>query len=125
MSQSKVSRIETGRILPSIVDVQQILDALAIDRDVQDELLRLARVANSDYQDVRASVRRGLHHRQRQLAALEADATHVRHFLPALITGLLQTPDYMTARLGAACWAGDRGYIEDSGAQDRSAACTS
>ena len=102
MSQSKVSRIETGRILPFVVDVQQILGALAIDGEVQDELLRMVRVANAAYEDVRASVRRGLHHRQRELASLEAAATHVRHFLPSLVTGLLQVPEYMTAALASA-----------------------
>lgn len=99
MSQSKVSRIETGRLLPSVVDVEQILTALEVDEGTRGELLVLARVANTEYQDVRASVRRGLHHRQRELAALEASATQVRHFLPTLITGLLQTPEYMRAAL--------------------------
>ena len=37
----------------------------------------------TEYQDIRASVRRGLHHRQRELAALEAGARQMRHFLPA------------------------------------------
>jgi transcriptional regulator with XRE-family HTH domain len=93
MSQSKVSRIENGRLLPSVVDVDRILRALGVDQATSGELLALARVANTEYQDIRASVRRGLHHRQRELAALEADAREMRHFLPTLITGLLQTPD--------------------------------
>jgi len=99
MSQSKVSRIETGRLLPSVVDVEQVLTALEVDDVSRRELLALARVANAEYQDVRASVRRGLHHRQRELAALEANATLVRHFLPTLITGLLQIPEYMRAAM--------------------------
>jgi transcriptional regulator with XRE-family HTH domain len=99
MSQSKISRIETGRMLPSVVDVQQILNALGVDQETSGELLRLAHVANAEYQDVRASIRRGLYHRQRELASLEANAHHFRHFLPALITGLLQTPEYMRAAL--------------------------
>ena len=99
MSQSKVSRIETGRLLPSVIDVEQILAALGIDRATRHELLALARVANAEYQDVRASVRRGLHHRQRELAALETNATQMRHFLPTLITGLLQIPEYMRAAM--------------------------
>lgn len=99
MSQSKVSRIETGRLLPSVVDVEQMLTALAVDGETRNELLVLARVANAEYHDVRASVRRGLHYRQRELAALETSATHMRHFLPALITGLLQTPEYMRAAI--------------------------
>lgn len=99
VSQSKVSRIETGRILPSVVDVQMILDALAVDDETREDLLKLARVANTEYQDVRASVRRGIHHKQRQLSSLEANAEHMRHFLPTLVTGLLQVPEYMSAAL--------------------------
>lgn len=99
MSQSKISRIETGRLLPSVVDVQQILGALGVDQATRQQLLALARVANTQYQDIRASVRRGLHHRQKELAALEANATHIRYFLPALITGLLQTPAYLRQAL--------------------------
>jgi predicted transcriptional regulator len=99
MSQSKVSRIENGRLLPSVVDVGRILRALGVDQATSGELLALAHAANSEYQDIRASVRRGLHHRQRELAALEADTREMRHFLPTLITGLLQTPEYMRAAM--------------------------
>ena len=94
-----MSRIETGRLLPSVVDVEQVLTALEVDDATRRELLALARVANTEYQDARAAVRRGLHHRQRELAALEANATLVRHFLPTLITGLLQIPEYMRAAM--------------------------
>ena len=71
MSQSKVSRIETGRLLPSVVDVEQMLNGLGVDQPTRFELLALARVANTEYQDVRLSVRRGLQHRHRELASLE------------------------------------------------------
>jgi Domain of unknown function (DUF5753)/Helix-turn-helix domain len=99
MSQSKVSRIETGRLLPSVIDVDSMLRALRVDEATRAELLALAQAANAEYQDVRASVRRGLHHRQRDLATLEAHATHMRYFVPALITGLLQVPEYMRAAM--------------------------
>ncbi|MGH3739070.1 MAG: helix-turn-helix domain-containing protein [Micromonosporaceae bacterium] len=102
MSQSKVSRIENGRLLPSVLDVELLLRALAVDEDTRAELQGLAQVANAEYQDIRETVRRGLHHRQRELAAQEADATRMRHFLPALITGLLQTPDYLRAGMRTA-----------------------
>jgi hypothetical protein len=45
-------------------------------------------------------MKRGLSRKQRELAALEADAAHIRFFLPTMITGLLQTPEYATASLG-------------------------
>jgi transcriptional regulator with XRE-family HTH domain len=95
MSQSKVSRIETGRALPTVADVQHMLSALEVDAETSAELLALAGVANAEYEDVRTSVRRGLHLRQQELAALDAQATHTRFFLPAIPTGLLQTPHYM------------------------------
>ena len=101
MSQSKVSRIETGRLLPSVVDVAQMLDALSVDADTREALLTLAQLANAEYEDIRASVRRGLHHRQKELAALEGNAQQVRFFLPALITGLLQTPEYMAQAMNS------------------------
>jgi hypothetical protein len=59
----------------------------------------LATLASAEYHDVRTSVRRGLHHRQREIAALESSAAEVRHFLPTLITGLLQVPEYMRAAI--------------------------
>ena len=102
MSQSKVSRIETGRLLPSMIDVDLMLQALGVDHETRNELLTLARVASAEYQDIRETVRRGLQHRQRELATWEADATRVRHFLPALITGLLQTPEYMQTAMNTA-----------------------
>ncbi|MGC9537143.1 helix-turn-helix domain-containing protein [Streptomyces sp. UG1] len=43
MSQTKISRIETGRTLPSVIDVERILKALAVPDEVADELLSLAR----------------------------------------------------------------------------------
>jgi transcriptional regulator with XRE-family HTH domain len=54
MSQTKISRIETGRTLPTVLDVERILKALAVPDEVADELLRLARRANVDYASWRA-----------------------------------------------------------------------
>jgi transcriptional regulator with XRE-family HTH domain len=105
ISQSKISKIETGKVLPSVTDVERILTALGARQDLTDELLALARLANTEFQSVRASLRRGLHQKQRELAALEADTAHIRFFLPLMITGLLQTPEY--ARASMANFPGD------------------
>ncbi|WP_059007350.1 helix-turn-helix domain-containing protein [Streptomyces specialis] len=99
MSQSKISRMESGRALPSVVDVQLIVGALDLDNETAAELLALTRRTNAEYESIRASVRRGLHHRQRELASLEARATCLRYFLPAIPTGLLQTAEYMRAAM--------------------------
>jgi len=99
ISQSKISKIETGKVLPSAADVERILSALGVDGERQAALVAMARMANTEFQNVRASLQRGLHQKQRELAALEADTHHLRFFLPLMITGLLQTPEYARASL--------------------------
>jgi transcriptional regulator with XRE-family HTH domain len=99
ISQSKISKIETGKVLPSATDVERILSALGLGGERVAELIALARLANTEFQNVRAALQRGLHQKQRELAALEADSGHIRFFLPLMITGLLQTPEYAKASL--------------------------
>lgn len=101
MSQSKISKIETGRMVPSSVDVERILRALKATPEETEEISSLARVANTEYQNWRASLRRGLHHKQAELATIEARSSTLRYFLPAMITGLLQTPEYARASLAS------------------------
>jgi transcriptional regulator with XRE-family HTH domain len=99
ISQSKISKIETGKVLPSATDVERILTALGVGGERNADLMALTRLANTEFQNVRASLQRGLHQKQRELAALEADSQHIRFFLPLMITGLLQTPEYARASL--------------------------
>ncbi|MQA64214.1 MAG: helix-turn-helix domain-containing protein, partial [Actinophytocola sp.] len=49
MSQSKISRIESGKALPSVLDVDRILTALEVPADVASELLALTRRANVEH----------------------------------------------------------------------------
>lgn len=94
MSQTKISRIETGKVLPSVIDVERILKALEVPEQVTAELLNLARAANVDYASWRAYARVGLWQKQAELRALERSASMVRMFLPAIPSGLLQTEEY-------------------------------
>ncbi|TQF02644.1 helix-turn-helix domain-containing protein [Kitasatospora acidiphila] len=99
MSQSKISKIETGKIDPSLTDVECILRALGASPKMVSEMTSLARLASTEWQDKRSSWRRGVVRRQAELAALEAAATRLRFFLPSMITGLLATPEYVKASL--------------------------
>ncbi len=99
MSQSKISKIETAELTPSLVDVELILRALEAPGQLVNEVMVLARLANTEWQPIRASWRRGLEKRQTELAGLEAEAKELRFFLPAMITGLLATPEYIRASL--------------------------
>ncbi|GGO56137.1 helix-turn-helix domain-containing protein [Streptomyces lasiicapitis] len=94
MSQTKISRIETGRALPTVIDVERILKALTVPDEVSDELIQLARRANVDYASWRAYARVGLYHKQAELKALESSSRAMRHFLPAIPTGLLHVREY-------------------------------
>lgn len=101
MSQSKISKIETGKMIPSSIDVERILRAVKATQEEKEEISTLARVANTEYQNWRASLRRRLHHKQVELATIEAGSSTFRYFLPAMITGLLQTPEYARASLAS------------------------
>lgn len=100
ISQTKLSNIETARITPGIVDVELILRALDAPQELVTEVTALARLANTEWQGKRSSWRRGLEKRQAELAGLEKEAKTLRYFLPAMVTGLLATPEYIRASLG-------------------------
>ncbi|MER5968628.1 helix-turn-helix transcriptional regulator [Streptomyces sp. NPDC002055] len=99
MSQTKVSNIEGGKLTPSLVDVEVILEALGTDSPVASEILAVARTANTEWQDHWSSRRRGLDKKQNELATLESVSTEVRFFLLSMVTGLLATPEYVRASI--------------------------
>jgi transcriptional regulator with XRE-family HTH domain len=99
MSQSKVSRIENGKVRPSLVDVEQILRALDAPPGLIEEVSSLARLANTEWRNLRELRRKGLGTRQAELKALEASSAHIRYFLLSMVTGLLATPEYVRASL--------------------------
>lgn len=102
LSQSKISRIETGRVLPSVLDVQRMLDALEVSAEVSKSLLDLARVANVHYRSWRSYAETGLWRKQEEIAALVNASSVVRHLTPAAPPGLLQTREFATAVLSSA-----------------------
>ncbi|WP_156721809.1 helix-turn-helix domain-containing protein [Streptomyces apocyni] len=99
MSQSKVSRIESGKVRPSLVDIERILRALDAPPALVAEVSALARIAATEWQDARSMRRKGLDKKQLELAGLEASSTEFRFFLPSMLTSLLSTPEYIRASL--------------------------
>jgi transcriptional regulator with XRE-family HTH domain len=99
MSQSKISKIETGRIIPSVLDVERILQALSAPPELLAEVTALARLANIEFQDVRSLLRKGLEKKQYELSSLEAATSDFRFFLPAMMAALISTPEYIEASL--------------------------
>lgn len=97
MSASKLSKIETGKLAPSVVDVESILTAIGVSEEVKSEYMEAARAASTEVMAWRLLARMGYHKGQQQAQALEAQMTLLRLFQPALVPGLLQTPEYIKA----------------------------
>ncbi|RKR87841.1 helix-turn-helix protein [Micromonospora pisi] len=98
--QSKISRIETGRQLPTEDDVRAWGAAVRLDDALVDELLRQLRELRGEH----IAWRRGASDTaqsgtQRSMMELAAEATLIRNFELGVVPGLLQTADYARVRL--------------------------
>ncbi|MEV8322395.1 helix-turn-helix transcriptional regulator [Kitasatospora sp. NPDC056731] len=97
MSASKLSKIETGKVSPTVVDVERILTAIGVSDDVRAEYMAAARAEATEATAWRLIRRLGYHRKQQQIKALDDSTTLLRLFQPSLVPGLLQTPEYVRA----------------------------
>ncbi|MEU6589233.1 helix-turn-helix transcriptional regulator [Streptomyces sp. NPDC046881] len=99
-ASGRLSKIENGSVMPSVVDVEQILTAVGVSEAVKAEYMSVARAAATEATAWRLYRRLGYHRKQQQIQAVESRTTLLRLFQPALVPGLLQTPEYAQAVLG-------------------------
>ncbi|CAL9308888.1 helix-turn-helix domain-containing protein [Streptomyces sp. SudanB182_2057] len=99
MSPSKLSKIENARLAPSTTDVERILTAIGVSDEVKAEYTEAARASATEATAWRLLKRIGVHKGQQAAKALEAQMSTLRLFQPALVPGLLQTPEYIRAVL--------------------------
>ncbi|MFI9051855.1 helix-turn-helix domain-containing protein [Streptomyces sp. NPDC053427] len=99
MSPSKLSKIENAKLSPSPTDVERILSAIGVSDEIKAEYVNAARAAATEVTAWRLLKRVGLHKGQQATKALEAQMARLRLFQPALVPGLLQTPEYIKAVL--------------------------
>ncbi|MFI5987746.1 helix-turn-helix domain-containing protein [Streptomyces sp. NPDC051555] len=95
MSPSKLSKIENGALAPSVLDVERVLTALEISKEVKEQLTEVARQVATEATAWRIYRRTGLHKHQEEIQAIEAQTALLRVFQPSCIPGLLQTPEYV------------------------------
>ncbi|MEC3915635.1 helix-turn-helix domain-containing protein [Nocardia sp. CDC160] len=94
ISQSTLSRIEAGHVVPPLPQVLDWAKAVGADADCQHSLRALTEVAHTPEVHDWASSLADRPHLQDDVRAFEEDAQVVRNFQPSLIPGLLQTADY-------------------------------
>lgn len=96
-SQSKVSKIETGKATPSLEDVRLLLDLYRTPRAVREGLESRAETLNDRYKSLRMLRKRGLHRAQEEIGQKARRTTRTRVFQPTMVPGLLQTAEYARA----------------------------
>lgn len=104
-SQSKVSRIEGGVLVPTPMDAGRMAVALGADHEARRRVIRLARDVAEEragLTPVRVALLRQAPRLQRRIRQREQRAARVATFHPAIIPGLLQTEGYMRSMIGSA-----------------------
>lgn len=92
VSQSKVSRIESGAIVPSLPEVTAWGKELGVPVETQSRLVALVEVTYNEVHPWSSALRRG--NLQDGLQEEESIATRIQVFQPSVVPGLLQTAEY-------------------------------
>ncbi|WP_281180165.1 Scr1 family TA system antitoxin-like transcriptional regulator [Nocardia acidivorans] len=96
--ESKVSKIEYGRITPTDADIRAYCEHTG-SADQLPDLLATLHTIDAAYVEWRRILGTGLQRRQQKALKLEAEATVIRDYQPQIIPGLLQTAEYAEAKL--------------------------
>ncbi len=97
MNQSKVSRLETARRVPSLAEAVAWADAAGVEPAVRERLVEQVEAALSETTSWAEEVRLGVADKQQRISHLERIASITRNHT-VIVPGLLQTAEY-TRRL--------------------------
>jgi len=108
LSQSKVSRAETGAFLPTEDDVKAMCRVYKAPADVRRELIAMTRDLRETTTPARVVLQRGGWWMQQRIGKLESAASRIRTFTPGVVVGLVQSSEYIKALFGDSLSAEDR-----------------
>ncbi|MGQ0842209.1 helix-turn-helix domain-containing protein [Actinokineospora sp.] len=95
-AQSKLSRLENGKIRPDLADMFDLLDLYEVADAKREKLISIARDAANSHGWWRTF--RDMGDRQRSYAEIESGAAEIRQYQQNLVPGLLQTQEYARLR---------------------------
>ncbi|GIG62330.1 hypothetical protein Lfu02_67020 [Longispora fulva] len=102
--QSKVSKIENGKQLPTEEDIRLWAAVCGADSEMTGQLLALAREAQHSYESWRVQMRSGQGAIQRRYNEMTRKAALIRDIETGCIPGMLQTAEYIRARMTENAW---------------------
>lgn len=113
--QPRVSRIETGKQLPTEADLQAWAETAGAGAEERGELAELLRRAHAEYANWRETFRGagGAAAAQADIGERERAAARLRIFVPAMVPGLLQTTAYAQELLSLPTGPAAHGATED------------
>lgn len=98
LSQSTVSRLETGRRAPTVKEVSALCKAYRAPAEVRAALQAIARDLQEGTTSARIVLQRP-REMQERIGRIEQSSTLIRGFQPAMVIGLVQTLDYARAMM--------------------------
>lgn len=97
MSQSKLSKIETCQLLPTVDDVRKLCEVYAAPEPERVALVAAATEVREDSQRARVVLPRAAGKLRQRLGRWESAATLLRDFQPGMVVDVLQTAAYAQA----------------------------
>ena len=97
ISQSRISRIEAGRFLPTEDEITKLADLYHAPVTIRRRLLRVVKDLRAEEAPARVVLQRGAWRLQRRIANIEENAAEIASFAANIVPGLLQTADYARA----------------------------
>lgn len=94
VSQSKISKLETGHLLPTLEDIAAIGSVLNLSSEDKAELTEIAQSLYLTLSRWRGTPAANISARQRELAVVEEASLHIRVFNPHTFPGLVQTAEF-------------------------------